>query len=34
MPVGYIATAPDGTRWQKQASPTPFGVAYFYARVS
>ena len=34
MPVGYIAVAPDGSRWQKQASPTPFGVAYFYARIS
>ena len=34
MPVGYIATAPDGAKWQKQASPTPFGVAYFYQKVS
>jgi hypothetical protein len=33
MPLGYIATAPDGTRWQKQSSPTPFGTAYFYARL-
>jgi hypothetical protein len=34
MPVGYILTAPDGGRWQKQSSTTPFGVAYFYARVA
>jgi hypothetical protein len=34
MSVGYIAVAPDGLRWQKQASPTPFGIAYYYARVA
>jgi hypothetical protein len=34
MPVGYVLTAADGSRWQKQTSPTPFGVAYFYARVA
>jgi hypothetical protein len=34
MPVGYIATAADGAKWQKQASPTPFGVAYYYARIA
>ena len=34
MPIGYTATAPDGSRWQKQASPTPFGIAYYYARVA
>jgi hypothetical protein len=34
MPVGYVAIAPDGSKWQKQGSPTPFGMAYFYARVS
>ena len=34
MPVGFIAVAPDGTKWQKQASPTPFGVAYFYAKIA
>ena len=33
MPVGYVLTAPDGSRWQKQGSPTPFGVAYYYARM-
>lgn len=33
MPVGYVLTAPDGSRWQKQGSPTPFGVEYYYARV-
>jgi hypothetical protein len=34
MPVGYIATAPDGAKWQKQASATPFGIAYYYARIA
>jgi hypothetical protein len=34
MPVGYVLTAANGSRWQKQTSPTPFGVAYFYARVA
>lgn len=34
MPAGYLLTAPDGTRWQKHATPTPFGVAYYYARVA
>jgi hypothetical protein len=34
MPVGYVAIDAAGNRWQKQASPTPFGVAYFYARVA
>ena len=34
MPVGYVLTAPDGSHWQKQASPTPFGMAYYYAKVA
>ena len=34
LPVGFKMTAPDGSVWQKQASPTPFGIAYFYVRVS
>lgn len=34
MPMGYIATAPDGARWQKQQSPTPWGLAVFYVRLS
>lgn len=34
FPVGFEVTAPDGGRWQKQASPTPFGVAFYYARVA
>jgi hypothetical protein len=33
MPVGFIVLAPDGARWQKKASPTPFGMAYFYAKL-
>jgi hypothetical protein len=33
MPVGYIVIAPDGGRWQKKSSPTPFGMAYFYAKL-
>ena len=33
FPVGFEVTAPDGQRWQKQASITPFGTAYYYARV-
>lgn len=34
MPVGFMLTDSEGRRWQKQASVTPFGVAYFYARVA
>jgi hypothetical protein len=34
MPVGYLAIAPDGAKWQKQSSHTPFGIAYFYTRVA
>jgi hypothetical protein len=34
MPVGYVAVAPDGARWQKQSNPTPWGMAYYYARVA
>lgn len=34
FPVGFELTAPDGGTWQKQASPTPFGVAFYYARVA
>ena len=34
MPVGYKATAPDGSVWQKMASLTPFGTAYYYERVA
>jgi hypothetical protein len=34
MPVGYIVSDPEGNRWQKQSSVTPFGVAYFYSRIS
>src|SRR5204863_3999575 len=33
MPVGFIFTAANGGRWQKQSSHTPFGIAYYYARV-
>jgi hypothetical protein len=34
MPVGYRVTAADGGVWQKQASPTPFGIEYYYARIA
>lgn len=34
MPVGYRITTADGSVWQKQASPTPFGVEYYYTRLS
>jgi hypothetical protein len=34
MPVGYRITAADGSVWQKQASPTPFGIEYYYTRLS
>ena len=34
MPVGFVLLAPDGGKWQKQSSQTPFGTAYFYARVA
>jgi hypothetical protein len=35
LPVGFKMTDPStGHVYQKQASPTPFGVAYFYARVA
>ena len=33
LPVGFKTTAPDGSVWQKQVSPTPWGVAYFYAKI-
>jgi len=33
-PIGYVITNPaDGTRWQKKATPTPFGVAMYYEQV-
>jgi len=34
LPVGFIVTGPDGSRWQKHATQTLFGVAYYYARLS
>jgi|SRR5450432_1367427 hypothetical protein len=34
MPVGAIVPAPDGSLWEKMASPTPFGMAYYYAKVA
>jgi hypothetical protein len=34
MPVGFVTVDGAGRRWQKQSSVTPFGVAYFYARLS
>lgn len=34
MPVGSIIPAADGTKWEKMASPTPFGTAYYYVKVS
>jgi hypothetical protein len=35
LPVGFKMTDPaTGHIYQKQASPTPFGIAYFYARVA
>ena len=35
LPVGFKMTDPvTGHVYQKQASPTPFGVAYYYLRVS
>jgi hypothetical protein len=33
LPVGTIIPAPDGTQWQKMATPTPWGIAYYYAKV-
>lgn len=33
LPVGFTFTAPDGSKWQKQSSHTPFGIAYFYLKV-
>lgn len=33
-PVGFVVTAPDGVKWQKQSSHTPFGIAYFYSKVA
>lgn len=33
LPVGFIVTAPDGSRWQKHASQTLFGVATYYVRL-
>src|SRR4051794_6761214 len=34
MPVGYRIKTGDGSVWQKQGSPTPFGVEYYYMRLS
>jgi hypothetical protein len=34
MPVGYRIKTVDGSVWQKQASPTPFGVEYYYTRLA
>ncbi len=34
MPIGFIDVAPDGSKWQKVSSPTPFGVAVYYEKVS
>ena len=35
LPVGFKVTdTTNGHVYQKQASPTPFGIAYFYARVA
>ncbi len=34
LPVGFVITAPDGSRWQKQTSPTPFGTAYYYQKMA
>lgn len=34
MPVGSRVTGPDGGVWEKIASPTPFGVACYYAKVA
>jgi hypothetical protein len=35
LPVGIKMTDPaTGAVYQKQASPTPFGTAYFYVRVA
>ena len=35
FPVGFKVTDPStGHVYQKQSSPTPFGIAYFYARVA
>lgn len=33
MPTGFVATAPDGSKWEKRASTTPFGVAHYYAKI-
>lgn len=33
MPVGSVIVAPDGSKWEKMASVTPFGMAYYYAKV-
>ena len=32
FPVGFEILS-DGAVWQKQATPTPFGTAFYYARV-
>jgi hypothetical protein len=34
MPVGFILTAADGTRWQKQGSLTPLAWPSYYAKVA
>jgi hypothetical protein len=34
MPIGTKITSPDGSVWEKMASPTPFGMATYYSKVS
>ena len=34
MPVGVLITDAYGGVWQKMASATPFGVAYYYERIA
>lgn len=34
VPAGFIVTAADGAHWQKHASPTPFGMAYYYLKLA
>lgn len=34
IPIGTILEKPDGTRWQKTASPGPFGTYLYYLQVA
>lgn len=34
LPVGSIVKSADGSSWEKMATPTPWGVAFYYQKVN